>query len=128
MAVLERIDLILQHAAQSVVDARQAALQESGGEQERVVLGVEAQWNPEEPAKRPDVRRRAVCEPDLGRPPVGTAQLMHDVVQGRERAIPDVIEGLHSRLVDLPGQHSAESPVHRQTSRMRPAREDAGSE
>ena len=34
-----------------------------------------------------------------------TAQFMHDVVQGRERAIPDVIDGLHPRFVDVPGQH-----------------------
>ena len=70
---LERFDLPFQQTAQRVIDAGQAALQESGGEQQRVLLGVEAQRYPEKPAERADVRRNAVCEPGLGGSPIGTA-------------------------------------------------------
>ena len=119
VARLERVDLLLQHAVQLGIGTRQAAIQPIGGERHRILLGVEDQRCPEEPAKRPDTLRLAVRKLDLGGFPIGAAERAHDVEERGKRTVPGLVGGLDTRLMDFVAQHRRVA-IHRQ-GRSRPA-------
>ena len=80
-------------------------LQPGGREHQRVLLGVEAQGGPEEPAEWPDILRLAVGKQGFGGLPIGAAQRAHDVEHHGYRAIPDLVGSLDLRFIDVVAQH-----------------------
>ena len=113
VASLERTDLPFEEASHFAVYPGKRALQESRGEREGVGLRVEAKRNAEEPTIGAAIKRRAMREADFARPPIAAAELVHDVAQGGERRIADVVEGVHAGIVDMPS-HRRRIPFHGQ--------------
>jgi hypothetical protein len=94
---LERVDLLLQQAAQLGVDVGQRPVQPVRGEHQPVVAGVETQRGIEEAAIRLDVVGPAVREKGLGRCPAATAQAAHDVQQQSHAAVAELVGGREVR-------------------------------
>ena len=100
MRRLECPDLLLQQASQFGIVAGEAMTQAVGGEHQRVLPGVEAQWSSEVASVWTDVLGFAAGEADLGCVPAGAAQLAHDVESHGDGAIPELIGTFDPGLVD----------------------------
>ena len=102
VAFLERSDLPFEETSHLVVNSGKAVFQESRGERQRVSLRVEAKRHAEEPAVGATIERPAMRETDFARSPIAPAELVHDVAEGGEGTIADVVEALHAGIVDMP--------------------------
>ena len=101
---IHHIDLLLQQAAQLAIGLGQAKIQPIGTGHHRVPFDVKTQSGSEELAERHEIVRLAVGKLELGRLPVGAAQRAHDVEQTGDCAIPGLIGGLDTGLIDFVAQ------------------------